>query len=73
MKNKRLPGWQNTLGTVDNIISNKVLGCDDYKRHQQIEQSRQQRRQKKDQRNFWWLIMIILVGMGILIYMEYGK
>lgn len=60
--------WENE---VEPIISNRVLGSDDYRWYQRQRKERLKKKRRKDKRNFWVaLIIMILLAAGLL-YLEY--
>ena len=68
MRKMNLAGWVNTY----EIISDRVLGTEHYRRHVEIEKRKFDARRRRNQRNFKWFVLLILLGMGLLIYIEYG-
>lgn len=69
MKNVKLYNSENTY----EIISDKVIGCEHYRQHLQIEKRKYEARKRRNQRNFKWFVLLIVLGMGLLIYLKYGS
>ena len=56
---------------ADEIISDKVLGCDYYRRFQLAKKRKEIERRKKDQQNFKILVMFILLSVIVMLFLKY--